>query len=67
LLKAGGLLCASHQETSPGVLLLFCDFFTQEGTKTGKFFPGLFARACSAKVSMVKEKGRQEEKSQELA
>jgi len=45
----------------------FCYFFTQEGTKTGKFFSGLFARACSAKVSMVKEKGRQEEKSQELA
>ena len=48
----------------PEFCYFFANFFTQEGTKTGKFFSGLFARACSAKVSMVKEEGRQEEKSQ---
>ena len=56
-----------HQETSPEVLLLFCHFFTQKGTKRGKFFSGLFAPACSAKVSMDKEKGRHEKQDQELA
>src|SRR5438874_13836851 len=32
----------------PEFCYFFANFFTQEGTKTGKFFSGLFARACVA-------------------
>ena len=52
MLKAGGLFMRVHQETSPEVLLLFCHFFTQKGTKRGKFFSGLFAHALAVLKSV---------------